>query len=132
MKDRRECPNCAAALALLNQHLKGRVYTDLDDAFRNMLQAFITIRDNEKQLADELAKRFYHRKDRSKDFNEALEMAARLVPGILVAHGDQYGTWAAPIEKDQAKTISEAILRLKREENRSKDQSRPYSDAAGD
>lgn len=34
-----------AALALLNEHLKGRTYTDLDDALRNMLQAFISYRD---------------------------------------------------------------------------------------
>lgn len=41
------------ALMLLNRHLKGRVYKDLDDALRNLLQAYISLRDNEKLIPDE-------------------------------------------------------------------------------
>ena len=38
----------AEVLVLLNEHLKGRVYTDLDDAVRNLLQVYITMRDNKE------------------------------------------------------------------------------------
>lgn len=36
----------ADALALLNTHLKGRIYTSLDDALRNMLQAYVSMKGN--------------------------------------------------------------------------------------
>jgi len=46
------------ALALLNEHLTGRVYKDLDDALRNLLQAYVTLRDNAKELESELGSDF--------------------------------------------------------------------------
>lgn len=39
----------AAALLLLNRHLSGRTYTDLDDALRNMLQAYVTLKGLQKE-----------------------------------------------------------------------------------
>jgi hypothetical protein len=36
------------ALKLLNQHLKGRTYTDLNDAVRNLTQAYISLRDHQE------------------------------------------------------------------------------------
>jgi hypothetical protein len=47
------CSKCSGALALVNQYLTGRVYANLDDALRNLLQAFVTLRDN---AADDAAK----------------------------------------------------------------------------
>jgi hypothetical protein len=35
-----------STLVLLNEHLKERTYVDLDDAIRNLLQAYVTMRDN--------------------------------------------------------------------------------------
>lgn len=35
-----------SALALLNKHLTGRVYDELEDAIRNLLQGYITMKDN--------------------------------------------------------------------------------------
>jgi len=41
----------SAALKLLNESLSGRVYTDLDDALRQLVQAFISYRDIVKDEA---------------------------------------------------------------------------------
>ena len=38
----------APLLALLNEHLSGRVYDDLEDAIRNMLQAYVTMKGNQE------------------------------------------------------------------------------------
>jgi hypothetical protein len=46
----------AKHLALLNEYLTGRVYTDLDDALRNLLQAYVSMKGNAEDDAKELAK----------------------------------------------------------------------------
>ena len=38
------------ALVLLNEHLTGRVYDSLDDALRNLLQAYITMNGNQEEV----------------------------------------------------------------------------------
>src|SRR5258708_5356846 len=56
----------SSVLATLNKHLVGRTYTELDDAVRNLLQAYVVMKDNfeedEKALVE--AKR-QHEEDQS-------------------------------------------------------------------
>ena len=44
--DRHDAERDAPILALLNKHLSGRTYDDVEDAVRNLLQAFISIKGN--------------------------------------------------------------------------------------
>lgn len=43
---KRACAECRSALALVQEHLSGRKYKSLDDALRNLLQAFVTMKGN--------------------------------------------------------------------------------------
>lgn len=75
-------------LAVLNEHLTGRTYDELGDAIRNMLQAYVTTRDN---LADT-----QHELDQLKPESLSETLQAELEPLPAAATNDLNGLPESP------------------------------------
>ena len=100
----------ASSLALLNEHLSGRVYDNLDDAVRNLLQAYVTMKGNVEDSKHDTAALVRAAEEAEEDKYTTITKMIDAHNREMASHDQQVTEKWRELSDDKRKTVAQLVV----------------------